>query len=40
MSSLILDKQYQSFLTDIKQHYRNAQLKAAYAVNHEMIRFY
>ncbi len=40
MSQFLQDTDYQAFLTHIKQHYRSAQLKAAYAVNHEMIQFY
>ena len=40
MEDLITDVEYQTFLTGIKQRYRNSQLKAAYAVNHEMIQFY
>lgn len=40
MSQFILEPEYQTFLADIKQHYRHAQLKAAYVVNHEMIQFY
>lgn len=36
----IIDTEYQSFLSEIKQHYQKAQLKAAYAVNQEMIQFY
>lgn len=40
MSHLLLDKEYQSLLAEIKQHYRSAQLKAAYTVNQEMIQFY
>lgn len=40
MSDLILNTEYQVFLSDIKQHYRQAQLKAVYIVNHEMIQFY
>ena len=40
MTTTIVDTEYQAFLADIKQHYRSAQLKAAYAVNREMIQFY
>lgn len=40
MNQLILEPEYQVFLAHIKQHYQKAQLKAAYAVNHEMIQFY
>jgi len=40
MVSFITDGEYEAFLTGIKQHYRNAQLKAVYAVNQEMIQFY
>jgi DUF1016 N-terminal domain len=40
MSQLTLEPEYQVFLTNIKQHYQKAQLKAAYAVNREMIQFY
>jgi predicted nuclease of restriction endonuclease-like (RecB) superfamily len=40
MSQLILEAEYQAFLTHIKQYYQKAQLKAAYAVNCEMIQFY
>ncbi len=40
MKQLILDPEYQAFLTHIKQNYQKAQLKAAYAVNREMIQFY
>lgn len=40
MTTLTIDTEYQAFLTDIKQRYRSAQLKAAYAVNREMIQFY
>lgn len=40
MDYLALDTDYQVFLSDIKQHYRNAQLKAVHAVNRQMIQFY
>lgn len=40
MNQLLLDKEYQSFLAEIKHYYKSAQLKAAYAVNQEMIQFY
>lgn len=40
MSQFILEPEYQALIADIKQHYRKAQLKAAYVVNHEMIQFY
>lgn len=40
MSQLVLETEYQAFLAHIKQHYQKAQLKAAYAVNCEMIQFY
>lgn len=40
MNQLLLEPEYQALLTHIKQHYQKAQLKAAYAVNHEMIQFY
>jgi predicted nuclease of restriction endonuclease-like (RecB) superfamily len=40
MTLLLADTEYQEFLIEIKQHYRNAQLKAAYAVNEAMIQFY
>lgn len=40
MSSFVLESEYQALLIDIKQHYQKAQLKAAYAVNREMILFY
>ncbi len=40
MSQLVIEPEYQAFLAHIKQHYQKAQLKAAYAVNREMIQFY
>ena len=40
MSQLTLEPEYQAFLAHIKQHYQKAQLKAAFAVNREMIQFY
>lgn len=40
MSKFFLDPEYQAFLLDIKHRYKNAQLKAACRVNHEMIEFY
>ena len=40
MKPLALEPEYQALLTDIKQHYQKAQLKAAYSVNREMIQFY
>lgn len=40
MNQFILDPEYQVLIANIKQHYRQAQLKAAYVVNHEMIQFY
>ncbi|MDF3055365.1 MAG: hypothetical protein K0Q74_1272 [Gammaproteobacteria bacterium] len=40
MNQLVLEPEYQTFLAHIKQHYQKAQLKAAYAVNREMIQFY
>lgn len=40
MNKLFIDTEYQAFLADIKQRYQSAQLKAAYAVNREMIQFY
>jgi len=40
MKPLALQPEYQALLTDIKQHYQKAQLKAAYSVNREMIQFY
>ncbi len=40
MNSLALEPEYQALLTEIKQHYQKAQLKAAYSVNREMIHFY
>lgn len=40
MAAFIIDTEYQTFLSEIKQRYQSAQLKAAYAVNHEMIQFY
>ncbi len=39
-NQLILEPEYQVFLAHIKKHYQNAQLKAAYTVNCEMIQFY
>lgn len=36
----INNTEYTTLLEDIKQRYRSAQLKAAFAVNHEMIQFY
>ena len=39
-NSFIMNAEYKNFVADIKQYYQNAQLKAAYAVNHEMIQFY
>jgi predicted nuclease of restriction endonuclease-like (RecB) superfamily len=35
-----LEPEYQTLLIHIKQYYQKAQLKAAYAVNREMIQFY
>lgn len=40
VTQLTVSVEYQAFLTDIKQRYRSAQLKAAYTVNQEMIQFY
>jgi hypothetical protein len=40
MNNLILDHEYQDFLTAAKEQYKSAQLKAVYAVNREMIQFY
>lgn len=40
MTTLWLDKEYQYFLTEIKQQYHSSQLKAAFSVNTEMIQFY
>lgn len=40
MNTLFVDTEYQAFLADIKQSYQSAQLKAAHAVNREMIQFY
>ena len=40
MNDIILEQDYKAFLSDIKQRYRSAQLKAAYKVNCEMIQFY
>ena len=40
MSLLIQEPEYSAFLAEIKQQYQKSQLKAAYAVNREMIRFY
>ena len=40
MSNVALDNEYQQFLIAAKQQYKSAQLKAAYAVNAEMIQFY
>jgi predicted nuclease of restriction endonuclease-like (RecB) superfamily len=40
MTKFTINSEYQAFLIDIKQRYRNAQLKAVYAVNREMIQFY
>src|SRR5260363_413552 len=40
MEHFAVDTDYQAFLSDIKQHYRSAQLKAVHAVNQQMIQFY
>jgi predicted nuclease of restriction endonuclease-like (RecB) superfamily len=40
MAVFTTDAEYQTFLVDIKMRYSSAQLKAVYAVNHEMIQFY
>jgi predicted nuclease of restriction endonuclease-like (RecB) superfamily len=40
MQHLILEPEYQAFLTHVKQKYQKAQIKAACAVNYEMIQFY
>ncbi len=39
-SDLILNKEYKTWLADIKLKVRNAQLKAAVRVNSEMLLFY
>lgn len=40
MATIIIDAEYQTFLAEIKRRYRSSQLKAVYAINHEMIMFY
>lgn len=40
MNHIIHDNEYLSFLTEIKQQYQSSQLKAAFSINKEMIRFY
>lgn len=40
MSQFAITAEYHASLTDIKQHYQKAQIKAAHAVNREMIQFY
>src|SRR5260364_363154 len=40
MEHFAVDTDYQAFLSDIKQHYRSAQLKAVHAVNQQMIQSY
>lgn len=40
MENLTVDTDYKTFLLDVKQRYRSAQLKAVYAINQEMILFY
>lgn len=40
MTTVTIDVEYQTFLAEIKQRYRSAQLKAVHAVNREMIQFY
>jgi len=39
-NELAFDPEYTQLIADIKQRYRQSQLKAAYAVNREMIQFY
>ncbi len=40
MQQFTVESEYQTFLSDIKQHYQKAQVKAVYVVNHEMIQCY
>jgi hypothetical protein len=37
---LHLNKDYKHFLIDIKDRLKTAQIRAALAVNHELIKFY
>ena len=39
-SKLILDKDYKDWIGQLSNRYRTAQIKAAVAVNTEMLRFY
>lgn len=40
MHHISSDTEYQAFIAEIKQRYRNAQLKAVSTVNEQMIEFY
>lgn len=40
MSKLILDKDYVDWLADLSKRYRSSQIKAAVAVNEELLKFY
>lgn len=40
MSKLILDKDYSDWVADLSKRYRSSQIKAAVAVNEELLRFY
>lgn len=40
MSKLILDKDYADWLADLSKRYRSSQIKAAVAVNEELLKFY
>ncbi len=40
MKTLFTDSEYQTFLAETKQRYQRAQLRAAYAVNEQLIEFY
>lgn len=37
---VIIDKEYKNWISELSQKYRNSQIKAAVAVNTEMLRFY
>lgn len=40
LQHLHLDPHYQNLLNEIKAHLKKSQLRAAIAVNHELIQFY
>lgn len=40
LTKLTLDASYKEFISEIKERYQSAQLKAAHAVNKELIQFY